>query len=164
MGQGFVHQQHGVLNGQSAGQQHPLALAAGQLCQGPMAQVPALGLAHHGLHHRMVLGAGALPPALVRQSTQHHHIQSKHIVIAIGGLPQPGQLLCSDLGSHSVARHAENFHFTSGGQQARQGFEQGGFARTVGTGHAGPTPTRKRHIQGVQHRAPAQNHLQARGL
>jgi hypothetical protein len=101
---------------------------------------------------------------LVRQSTQHHHIPRAHIVVAIGGLAKPGQSLRPSLGGHAAAGHAENFHFTSGGQQARQGFEQGGFAGPIGASDAGPTTTRKRHIQGVQHGAPVQVHLQASGF
>jgi hypothetical protein len=163
MGQGFVHQQHRGLHRQSAGQQHPLALATRQLPQGALAQIPALGLAHHGLHHGMVLGAGALPPTLVGQSAQHHHVQSAHIVIAIGGLAQPSQLLGAELGGHGFAVYPHNSHIASGGQQTGQGFEQCGFARTIRANDAGPTPTRKRHIQGVQHSAPTQGHLQATG-
>jgi hypothetical protein len=101
---------------------------------------------------------------LVGQSAQHHHIPRAHIVIAIGGLTQPSQLLGTDLWGQAVAGHAQNIHLARGGQQAGQGFEQGGFSRTIRARDAGPTPARKRHIQGVQHSAPTQGHLQASGL
>jgi hypothetical protein len=101
---------------------------------------------------------------LVGHSAQHHHIPRAHIVIAIGGLAQPSQLLGAGLGGHAVQSHPQNIHLTSGGQQTGQGFEQRGFARTIRACHAGPTTTRKRHIQGVQHSAPTQGHLQATGL
>jgi len=62
IGQGFVHQQNLRLNRQCTRQQHPPALAARELRQGPKAPVPGLRGTQRTLHSRHVPRAGAAQP------------------------------------------------------------------------------------------------------
>ena len=74
-GQGLVEQEHARLNGQGAGQGHPLLLAAGHLVR----VLGRLGGQPHQLELLQGPGASLLAPDLAHAQAEGHVVQRRHV-------------------------------------------------------------------------------------
>ena len=160
MGQWLVHEHHGRGHRQQAGQQHTLALAARQFADGSVAPGPGLHRLQGLLHLQAVLRAGRRQPALMGQTSEHHHIADTQLVRHRLALPQPSQLPRSFAPTQRRQWLAQPVHLSLHRQQTRQGLEQGGLARAIGSEHTGPAPRCQTQIDAWQNQPITQAHLQ----
>ena len=156
VGQGFIHQQHIGFNCQSAGQQHPLALAARELAQRPAPPFPRLRGPQRPLHRCPVGRAWRSQPGLMRQAAQHGDIVHGEIIPGGFILAQPRQLSGAPWPGQTAQQLASQGHRARVRQQMRQHFQQGGFARAIGADDTGPAGLGDLQRNGMQHRTGTQ--------
>ena len=130
VGRGLVQQDQVGVPGEGLGQEHPLALAAGQGVQGRMGE-----LLHphdrHGLLHRPPVGGAEPAEQAVPGEPGHAH----HVVHPQGQHEAGGVELAhvGDSGGPGQGLAAEHLDGAAGGRkQPGDGLEQGGLARAVG--------------------------------
>ena len=162
---GFVQQQHRRTDGQRARQQHPLALAAGELAQAALRKSGALGLGHRRIHRGLVDGVGRAQQAVARQAAQANDLARGDVAIALALLRQPGQLLRT-LAQRPVRQGPALQQHLPGIRHAqpRQQLQQAALARAVGADDGHPLATAQAQRDMIDDGAATQVQRQLLGL
>ena len=163
MGGRLVEQQNRRLHRQRARQQHPLALAAGQLGQAAVAPGGASGGLHRLADRLLVAPARQAEQAEMRQPAQPDHIDHRQVAAGLALLRQPGQPARA-LRRRPVGQRCpvEPDLAVLERLQPGQRTQQRRLAGTVGPDDRGPARAEVQ-VDVAQHRAIAQAHLQAAG-